>query len=223
MRYYTLGLALMMGLMSVSGVQAQRQAPKWYAGVQGAVTFVEEAETEISNRPVVDEMDFDKGYGVGVNLGYAPGGTGTILDKLRFELEYYYRKNDISGVDVLPASGEVSSKTAMINAYYDIPLKGYQIVPYLGAGIGIAETEIEADSILLRVQDEDTVFAWNAMAGIGYTPDYMPSTVWSIGYRYFATDEPRYRSQSVPLFFPAGDVKHEYGMHTVEAGVRYMF
>lgn len=223
MRYHTLGLAFLISALSLSGAEAARQAPKWYVGVQGAVAFVDEAETEIGSRPVVDEMDFDQGYGFGLNLGYAPGGTATMLDKFRFEVEYYYRENDISGVDVLSASGEATSKAGMINAYYDIPLKDYSIVPYLGAGVGFAETEIKTNSAILIVDDNDTVFAWNAMAGMSYTPDFMPNTMWSIGYRYFATEDPHYRSQAVPLFFPATDVKHEYEVHNVEAGVRYMF
>lgn len=223
MRYHTLGLAFLISALSLSGAEAARQAPKWYVGLEGSVAFVDEAETEIGSRPVVDEMDLDKGYGVGLNLGYAPGGTGTVLDKFRFELEYFFRKNDVNGVDVLSASGEVTSKAAMINAYYDIPLRKYAIVPYLGAGIGFAETELLADSAILRVDDTDTVFAWNAMAGVGYTPDFLPNTVWNIGYRYFTTQDPHYRSQAVPLFFPATDVKHEYEVHNVEAGVRYLF
>ncbi|MFO1242971.1 MAG: porin family protein [Rickettsiales bacterium] len=204
---------------------AQRAMPKWYVGVEGAVSFVDEANTEIGSRPVIDELDFDKGYGAGVNLGYAPGGTRTLLDKMRFEIEYYYRKNDIEKEDVLRANGDATSKAAMLNAYYDIPLRKYSqsIVPYLGAGIGVAETEIDVESLILNVKDKDTVVAWNFMAGIGYTPDFMPNTMWNIGYRYFATEDPHYRSQPTPLFFPATDVKHEYEVHNFEAGVRYLF
>lgn len=214
MRNIFLAIAVLMASVPLAA-QAQERFPKWYLGVQGAMSFVDEADADFSGTASgSSDIDFDTGYGVGLALGYMPGGTGTFFDSLRFDLEYYYRKSDLDSADGISIGDDLSSKSAMINAYYDINT-GTRWMPYVGAGAGMSEVSLDVPSLVL--DDDDTVFAWNLMAGVGYAPEALPNTVWSIGYRYFATSDPEFSS-------PTGArVEHDYNVHNVEAGVRMMF
>lgn len=219
MRNIFLAIAVLM--MSIPlAVNAQERFPKWYLGVQGAMSFVDDSDVDgrLSGLPYSTEASFETGYGVGLALGYMPGGTGTFFDSMRFDLEYYYRKADLDAFSASstfgaggPASGDLSSKSAMLNAYYDFNT-GTRWMPYVGAGAGLSEVTLDTGGI----DDDDTVFAYNFMAGIGYAPESLPNTVWSIGYRYFATDDPSFGDS-------ADSVEMDYDVHNVEAGVRMMF
>ena len=63
--------------------------------------------------------------------------------------------------------GDVSIFTGMINAILGIPIGG-AIRPYVGAGIGGAHVDIDADVAALgfSLDDTDNVFAAQAFAGI---------------------------------------------------------
>lgn len=216
MRNIFLAIAVLMASVPLAA-QAQERFPKWYLGVQGAMSFVDDSDVDgnASGVPFNMDADYDTGYGVGLALGYMPAGTGTFFDSMRFDLEYYYRKSDLDTVAGASASGDLSSKSAMLNAYYDINT-GTRWTPYLGAGAGWSEVTL--DSSELDYDDDDSVFAWNLMAGIGYAPETLPNTVWSIGYRYFSTQDPKFHSKD-----GTERIEQDYDVHNVEAGVRMMF
>lgn len=217
MRHVFLSLALLSSVASFADANAQERFPKWYIGLQGAVNFVD--DSDLSNPPIFGggstSIDYDTGFGGGAALGYMPAGTQTFLDMMRFDIEYYYRKSDVDTLGSFSGDGDISSNTLMANAYYDFAM-GAGWMPYIGAGIGMSEVELDVASG--AVSDEDTVFAWNLMAGVGYAPTSMPNTVWSIGYRYFATEDPEFGITGT-----TSTTETEYDVHNIEAGVRLMF
>jgi opacity protein-like surface antigen len=69
--------------------------------------------------------------------------------------------------DEFDLGGDVSILTGMVNAIIGFPLGGI-FRPYIGAGIGAAHVNADADisAISFSLDDSDTVFAAQAFAGI---------------------------------------------------------
>ena len=65
-------------------------------------------------------------------------------------------------------------------------------------------------SVLYRYDADDTVFAWQVGAGIGYA--LTPQLTFDLKYRYFATSDPEFDGTEV-----------EYASHNVYAGIRLHF
>jgi opacity protein-like surface antigen len=143
----------------------------------------------------------DAEFESGLNLGLA---VGNDFGNGRFEIAFDYKSH---GLDKLKdfsvtgsgnlgdfdGNGDIKTLSAMINGFYDIPL-GVPVTPYVGGGVGVAR--IELDNIVIRgvsiAGSNDTVFAYQLGAGIGY--DIIESITVDIGYRYFRTDNPKFRN-----------------------------
>ena len=199
------------------GYGNHKDFPKWYVGLQGSVSFLNETDLNISSGANSD-LDFETGYGLGASLGYSPSQTQTLLDDMRFELEYYYRTNDLDELSQPGGSSQigddVSSENYMINAYYDFDMD-LAVVPYVGAGAGISKIKLDAPAV--AVDDDDNVFAYQLMAGIGWQPASLLNTVLHVGYRYFDASDPDFSG------IGGARIDHEYEMHNIEAGARFKF
>jgi OOP family OmpA-OmpF porin len=151
-----------------------------------------------------------------VDLEYIPrfGITGAVgYDSLkgRVEVEIGYRTNGIdnfrmNGINV-PISGDVTSKSVMVNGYYDFRNQT-KWSTFFGAGAGVAQVNFDADALL--GDEDDTAFAYQFIAGIGYALSLHTSV--DLSYRYFATAD---------LSLNGYDV--DYGSHNIMIGARYLF
>ncbi len=208
-------MMMLAAVMLVAGsVQAQEAWPKWYVGIQGSLPFVSESDVSIAGANVGD-LEYEVGWGLGASLGYRPGSSDTpLLNGFRFEVEYTHRENDFDTLAGVSVSDDLESDALMFNALYDIET-GSKFIPYLGAGIGYAS--LEANSNILGFSSEDdSVFAYQFMGGVGYAPEMLHNTVWSIGYRYFSTSDPEFSGFG-------GTAEIDYDVHNIELGARFMF
>jgi len=176
-----LGLALLVA----AGSNARAQLlglPDFYiaAGAGGAVL----EDTDVRSPALDFETELFPGYAFN-------GALGLDFGLLRIEGEVFhnvYSIDDINaaGADV-NAEGSFKTWAGMGNIFIDIPL--VVVTPFVGAGIGRAR--VDADDIRFRgvdiVDDDDTVTAWQARAGIAF--GILPFTDMTIGYRYFVTDD----------------------------------
>jgi opacity protein-like surface antigen len=95
----------------------------------------------------------------------------------------------------------------MVNAALDVPL-GTIVEPYVLVGIGAANVTLESDD--LDVDEDDTVFAYQAGAGLGFA---LTETITLFaGYRFFGTADPEFEGLDA-----------EYHSHNVEGGIRFGF
>ena len=133
------------------------------------------------------------GYGVSAAAGYR------IVPALRVEGEFSYRQ---SQVEALGIHGTYNSRAAMANIYSDFGRFG-KVVPYVGAGAGVADVD----------DSDDPVAADQLMAGVSYNAD--DKTAFVLGYRYFATQTPE-DTKSLPGI----TVKEPYRTHNIELGIR---
>ncbi|RPI52436.1 MAG: porin family protein [Deltaproteobacteria bacterium] len=191
-----LAMALVLG---VGTSIACAQGPGMYfSGNLGAV-WVDDSDVTWFDG-IRDEAEFDTGLGMTGAIGYNLG------NGLRTEFEMGFRFNDVDRQFPEGIGGDVSSFSAMGNAFFDF-MPGNQVSPFIGAGIGIANVEFDVD---FWGEDDDTVFAYQFMAGVSYAVSYNMNI--DLQYRYFATEDPNFD------FFEA-----EYNTHSMMGGVRINF
>ena len=108
----------------------------------------------------------------------------------------------------------------MANVYFDFrPGKSWR--PYFGGGIGVANLDLDIDSvggIATPFSDTDTVFAYQAMAGVEYK--FTPRLSLGAEYRYFATTDPEF--DDTVIVTPVS-IESEYKSHNILVRLRYYF
>lgn len=212
-------LAAAAALMLLPGAAAaQGKQGNLYGELRGGASFPNDADTDFGGG-LDGDLSADTGWLIEGAFGYAH------QSGLRGEIAAGYRYNDlddfeVSGVKV-DFEGEITAVTAMANLYYDFDLGAHggatgttaKLVPFVGGGIGVAVLTIDIDEIggfSVNEDEDDTVFAWQVVAGLAYK--FTPKVTGSLRYAYFATSDPEFDG-----------VDSEYDAHNVLAGIRYNF
>ena len=159
-----------------------------------------------------------------VNYGFSSGGdlaVGYDMSGFRSELEFGYHALGIKSVTVgagpnASSSGDMKIPTLMINAYYDFH-NSTRFTPYVGGGLGAAHLGFPTSSGFGNTGSSDNRFAYQAMTGLAYTPESMPATDWSVGYRYLGASAPQFTSATGHISADAMKT------HSLEFGFRYHF
>jgi opacity protein-like surface antigen len=211
MKKFSLALAAALSLFGLSAEAQERTWPNWYVGLHARMAWVEDTDLNIGGTNA-GNVEFDNGYGAGASLGYMPGGDG-FMNNTRFELEYSFNQADLDTLAGAAIGDDIRVHSYMVNAFYDIPT-GTSIVPYIGAGAGLANVDLDVPS--RNLNDDDSVFAYQFMGGIGYSPVSVPNTTLTFGYRYFASDDPEFSVGTT-------NVDHELSSHNLEVGARFAF
>jgi opacity protein-like surface antigen len=218
MRNALLGFVSLVAVAAAAGsAHANSAWPNWYLGLKGSVNYLD--STSIGGGQT-GKAEYDNGFGYGVALGYTPAGLHSSTGKARFEVEYYGSKNDFDSGNINGVAGaftgDQSVSALMVNAIYDFNTDS-RWTPYVGAGVGYAATEVSGNLAGLAVDDEDNNIAWQLLGGIGYSPETLPFTTWTLGYRYFNAGDVKVKS-AVPT-----QVKLDHESHNLEAGVQLKF
>jgi OOP family OmpA-OmpF porin len=208
MRRVLLAVCASTALLGSFAQASEERWPRWYVGLSSGFNMRNDAE--VSGTPSSD-VAFDSGYGASMALGYLPPFTSPVLGGLRLEGEIGYYTNAVDSVSTggvaAAGTGEMNSTAYMANLYYDFEKLG-MFVPYVGAGLGVASVDLES----LGVNQEDDALAYQAMAGLGYRPETIPMTEWSLGYRYFGTSD---------LSYTVGKIDND--VHNMQAGIKLRF
>lgn len=137
------------------------------------------------------KISFDAGPRFGLTAGY------DVLEFLGFEAQLGFMENEISSItDASELDARFISIPFMANARVHLPTY-FRVSPYAGAGVGGASSILDADRITingtsLEGSDVDTVFAWQAFAGLRfYITQHMGL---SFEYRYFESDGAKWRA-----------------------------
>lgn len=187
---------------------------RFYIGIHGGAMIVE--DSDVSAGGASGTVEFDTGFAVGGIFGYK------LAQGVRFEGEYTYRRAGadgacVAGLGCASASdetvdGHVSAHAIMANVWYE-PSFG-RWLPYVGGGAGVGIVGYDADGTILgtpvEADDTDTVFAYQAGAGIGY--ELTENHMFSLGYRYWATTDPE-----------LDGAEAEVGTHSILAELRTTF
>jgi len=221
-RRLLLASAAILALPAAASAQVGSATPGFYLGLGGGWNKVRDADWNSTNGAVGSsgEMEFSNGWAVIGALGYQMG------NGFRVELEPGYRRNSAdsttTNVGDRDADGRLSALSLMTNAIYELPLT-FGLRPYLGVGIGGAR--LSADFSIpnvagadLSVDDEDWVFAYQGIAGLGFA--LSDTVTLGIDYRYFKTQDPEFNSNRAGA---GGKWEGEYASHTILASLRYSF
>ena len=216
----------------------------FYIGLGAGLFFSEDSgsrghPSEIYPSPLEGTITHDQGTAFSGVVGYRFG------EGLRVEGELSYRKSDFdeftvrepgslaallppelrqvpAAVDGLkgtyPMDGDLSSLSLMVNLHYDFdPGLGWK--PYVGGGIGLSRISMTAASSGRQTtDDDDTVFAYQIGAGLGYElggSDDRPVIV-TLDFRHFATSDPTFQGSVTGTPFDS-DVSGNY----VGVGLRF--
>jgi outer membrane protein OmpA-like peptidoglycan-associated protein len=172
------------------------------------------------------ELSFDTGWAGFATIGYG------FEKNWRVELEVGYRDNDAEltrgsrcsedvvkevaygyGCGVRTYEGDLTEWTAMVNVIYDVPLTE-KLDLNLGVGAGVDFVKLDLSNARgTYVDDSDTRFAFQAIAGLTYQVTKRLDL--TLTYRYLNVREPEFSARYKTL--ELDDVQK----HTVTVGLRY--
>jgi opacity protein-like surface antigen len=199
---------------------------RWYLSASGAW----------QQRETVHEVDDPQTF-IEFHSGFlANAALGMRFDFFRIELETSFMNNevDVAGAGGLssPSPGNVNIRAYMFNVYHDMQFQNSCWVPYVGAGIGTYQSEI--NGLIPEFFDQlgapfsgspvnatsDMPLAYQFRAGVT-RPIGCRSEFFS-GYRYFKGEELEFASTPFATFAPTF---HPNGaeVHAIELGVRVNF
>ena len=149
--------------------------------------ITETDDTSFQVAPGTIDTEFDDDWNYSAAYGWKRG-------SYRFEGELVVGEDDVSshtlngGAPLDGPTGGINMAGILANGYYDFSTAS-ALTPYVGAGLGLAMIEAEGfgvDAIPDVLDDDDTVIAYQIMAGIGY--DLSDRTSLFAEYRYFGTE-----------------------------------
>ena len=205
---------------------APAAAEGYYMALHGGANFTHDGAVDdyfFFEPDQIGHSAFESGYGFGGAFGYKS-------PDWRVELEATYRRNglekiewDVFGKDgTFDTDGDISSLAFLINAFWDIPV-GPAVIPYLGAGIGLAYVDFDglfdADGPLF---DESEV-GLAAQLGLGVGFPLGEAITLSMDYRFFFVGflEPTVDASQPGI--GGQSLGFEYTNSTLWLGLRYEF
>ncbi|MCH2172505.1 outer membrane beta-barrel protein [Myxococcota bacterium] len=189
----------------------------FYAQGSVGMSAISTATVSIVGTPQSERPGFKPFFALGAAGGYRWG-------HFRAEVNMSYRSADIENPSSDPTEdslyGTLRVLTPMVNAYYDIPTN-WAVRPYLGIGVGIAWIYADTTNLVsadLRIDDSQTQWAANALAGFGW--QISEDTVIDLGYRYLRSGDPTFDGT---LAGATVGVDTEVASHEALVSVRYQF
>jgi len=176
----------------------------------------------VTSRSFSDHVSFDPGINAGGSAGFDFG-------YLRLEAEVSYKYANIksitdqsTNVSFGNVDGYLGVLATMFNMFIDLH-NDTPVTPYLGGGIGFAALHLNNTygsgangvRLLLYQGDDDTVFAYQAAAGIGIALNRQVTL--DLGYRYFGTATGSFGSDA-PIM-----TETKFESHNAVAGIRVKF
>jgi opacity protein-like surface antigen len=191
------------------------QADTLYFAVQAGVSTQPSSSNE--GTPASNfELNTSQGYNAALAVGAKFG-------NLRTEIEGVYRQNDNDkfnqGGTVAGADGDLSTFNVFLNGYYEIDFFGV-VTPYAGVGVGYGTVSLDLRNVngTLVVDDDDTVYSYQLMAGAAI--NVTESLSLTAEYRYFDTiTDAELTVSNVPGLVENSDIRS----HEIRFGIRYWF
>jgi opacity protein-like surface antigen len=203
-----------------------------YVGVKGGVNWIGNDPSFFGGDPAgadpvdgPDVLNFDTGFTAGIVGGYAFGQRWGMFSP-RLEVELGYLRNNLStfsdsATAAVPTGGDLHAFYALTNLLLDIPVGGFGFTPFVGAGVGFANTRISNTVPGLGVDafSDDTNFAWDVTAGLSY--DISRNVTFDIAYRFLQFTSVRLVNNGIgDGDTPGFASSNRIDSHQITAGVR---
>lgn len=234
--------ALTFGLIAAGPARAQFVEGPYIAGAIG-MNYLDDAKFRLDGR--LNQGMAALGQPNGGQLGFDFGGVGLLSlgwgfsNGIRLEIEGSYRTNEVDSANgaaglATPGghSGRQDSYGLMGNALVDLVRIG-PFLPYVGIGAGYLVTSFNDlngrpgnGALRLRADDTGGAFAFQGIAGIGFTIDQVPGLTLTAEYRYLESLGP-----SIPVRYVnaagatvlSGKADTESRNQSFLLGLRYAF
>ena len=205
-------------MTAAAPAHADNRGGSWYMGASGDVT---KPRNSTITGTSTGTADYGFSSGGDLAFGYEPEAFNSSTGDVRAEIEGGYHalglnKVVVGGVPNASPKGDMKIMTIMANAYYDFHTST-PFTPYIGGGVGDAAISFPKGNGFGNTGGSDRKIAYQAMTGISYTPESMPSTDWSFGYRYLGTGAPQFRTAGGHISSNA------LSTSSAELGFRYHF
>ncbi|MCB2057795.1 MAG: porin family protein, partial [Novosphingobium sp.] len=212
MRKLVLGMAL---ASTALASPALARDDSWYVEGDLGATLVEDGHFDVNGLHDALKSDYGTGFDVGGIVGYDFGG-------FRLEAETSYRR---AGLDRLTDSsgsldraggltGNANALSFMLNGLLDFGADD-EVQGFVGLGGGIGRVHGSADFAGPMLDDSDTGFAWQALAGIRFPVN--DNVDLGLKYRF-------YNQSNVDLVDLAGDDLHgKFRSHSLMLTLGYNF
>ena len=165
-------LAIGVALATTALTPAMARDGAWYAGVEGGPMLVEDTDFDVNG--VNDDLTIDHDYGYNFD-----GIVGYDFGAFRIEAEVGYQRADTDEVivgsqpilgnlnagQINDANGYTDALSFMLNGMLDFG-DDDGIQGFVGGGAGVARVKQVATVANTFVDDSDTGFAWQAIAGV---------------------------------------------------------
>lgn len=184
--------------LTLAAPAANAAGSGWYLGLSGGANWVDDSSIFVSvpTSTFTLATDSDTGWVVTGAIGYS---LTNLAPGLRVELEAGYRENQVDGsflssitagptTDSGPIDVDHQTFSVLANFWYDFDVGG--ISPYVGGGVGWAETEFEGTyngATVTAFSFEDSGFAWQVGGGLNFSVS--PNVKLGVNYRYFSGPE----------------------------------
>ena len=175
-------LSAVASLFFVSIAQAQT-SPLYFAGYLGLSTYSSLDFTQ-STIPTRGAIKPDNGANFAAALGLR------LNPSLRMELEYSQTKPKITAANIGGAAdfamdGSVKTQSTLLNLYYDVNPRHWSLTPFVTAGIGMHQHNVEIDDISGNLTDTtDSARQIGYQVGAGFKQRISPDLAFTAGYRY---------------------------------------
>ncbi|MCF8719367.1 outer membrane protein [Nitrospina gracilis] len=173
--------------------ETQLTEPGVYVAAFGGMSFQSDSNVNLdAPGGTLGTLKFDTGSLFGGAVGYQ------FENPFRIEAELAHRGYDVGRVKsagtVVPAGGDVSILSLMVNAYHDLTYDQWK--PYLGIGLGVADVAWNdvTSALTPPIDHSDYVFAVQLLAGVGY--ELTPLITATAGYRLFGTSDPKFTARN---------------------------
>lgn len=206
-------LNILGGALLVAGAPLALGAQGAYVGVNlgAAIPNDSDVTESVYGYDIPYTVEASTGLAVGVAVGYV------FHENFRVEGEVAYQSNDLDRVNVLgldlAANGDISSLGLLANGYYEI-VNSSGFLFNVGAGLGFMNVKVNDLTIvgsgIPGSSENDTVFAYQVGAGVGYAVN--ANLALDLKYRYMATADPTF-----------GPAKAEYSTNNIYVGIRFGF
>ncbi len=191
----TLNFSLVASVVLSLGVSAAR-AQYYRFGGEGAgpyfraglgPSFIQDSTLTEFAGPENAKVEFDTGVAGDMAIGYS------FNKYVGADFEVGFVGSEIKSVE-----GFYSHDTTLYNVPFlvnltlSLPIPRSLVVPYIGAGVGGSSAIFDTDGFgnyrgEVWGDDSDTVFAWQAFAGLRFKLN--PQMSLGVGYKYFSTDD----------------------------------
>lgn len=193
------------GLMIVSFTSTAMAASGPYVSASGGLSVFHDNDAEIAGVASNASVSYKTGYGFNAAAGYR-------MNDFRLEAEFGYKKADLKNITHPLITGTFinSDQTVMsymLNGYYDINLDVPSFTPFVGAGLGLLNGEVNLNGI----KRDDNVLGFQFTAGGSYNINKNVSL--DLYYRY----------QGASYAFDLDGLKLSYGSSNINGGIRYHF